>query len=120
NHQGTVVADAAFIEAGEWDNLEGLLQFQTLDFTANNVNNHTGQLVVNAENTGSAIQVAHEFDNTQGLIYSAGSELTLAADSLINKQGNLVVADGLLDILIDNELSNSGQIQADSILLQAR
>src|SRR5690554_205886 len=119
NHQGSIIANAATVSVNEWDNTEGLVQFQTLNIVADKLHNQAGQVTLYDEDVESFIDVQGAIDNRQGLIYSAGERLTVSAHSLDNNQGDLVLADGLLVLTIGDTLKNSGQIQAESIRLQA-
>jgi filamentous hemagglutinin len=85
---------------GALNNRLGIIESEsTLTITAASLDNQTGQLRALGDNGKTAFAIGGLFDNRNGTVESANTNLTLTAGSLLNVSGNVLhVGTGIFDI----------------------
>jgi filamentous hemagglutinin len=85
---------------GALNNRLGIIESEsTLAITAASVDNQTGQLRALGDNGKTAFTIGGVFDNRNGTVESANSDLSLGAGGLLNVGGNVLhVGTGIFDI----------------------
>lgn len=94
---------------GALNNRLGVIESEsTLSISAASLDNQTGQLRALGDNGKTAFAIGGLFDNRNGTVESANTNLTLTAGSLLNVSGNVLhVGTGLFDIAT-GQLGNAG------------
>ncbi|EJM15810.1 hemagluttinin repeat protein, partial [Pseudomonas sp. GM18] len=94
---------------GALNNRLGIIESEsTLSITAASLDNQTGQLRALGSNGKTAFAIGGVFDNRNGTVESANSDLSLGAGGLLNVGGNVLhVGTGIFDIAI-GQLGSAG------------
>ncbi|ROS05421.1 filamentous hemagglutinin family protein [Sinobacterium caligoides] len=115
NDGGTIVADAVAVSVVEAlsNNSGAILAAKTLDLSAAALANRAGNI---ASEKTLKLDIAR-LDNSQGRIQ--GAEADLSAETVVNREGVIVAADGLT-IETQASLSNGGDIVANNVTINTQ
>ena len=97
---------------GALNNRLGIIESDsTLAIKASSLDNQTGQLRALGTGGKTNFQIGGLFDNRNGTLETANSDLTLAANSFLNTSGQLLhLGDGTFDISLPNVTGAGGSI----------
>ncbi|WP_041475785.1 two-partner secretion domain-containing protein [Pseudomonas ogarae] len=113
NTAGQIAGNAIHLDLdGALTNRGGILESDsTLVVSAASVDNQTGQLRALGAAGKTDFQIGSLFDNRNGKLESANTNLTLAANSFLNSAGQLLhLGDGAFDISLANVTGAGGDI----------
>ncbi|WP_215398945.1 hemagglutinin repeat-containing protein [Rheinheimera oceanensis] len=142
NDHGTIYsAGNLAIQTETMANRSGELQAQAISLSSNQLDNRSGQILSLAQQGSSlSVAVTEQLDNRAGVVYSAGGEAVISADSLLNTAGNVVhagsgrllvtaqsIANGADGVIASNDalwleaqqLESAGQLSAQELHIQA-
>ncbi|KUM52366.1 hemagglutinin repeat-containing protein [Rheinheimera sp. EpRS3] len=142
NEHGTIYsAGNLAIQTETMANRSGELQAQAISLSSNQLDNRGGQVLSLAQQGSSlSVAVTEQLDNRGGVLYSAGGEAVIVADSLLNTAGNVVhagsgrllmtaqsIANGADGVIASNDalwletqqLESAGQLSAQELHIQA-
>ncbi|MDD0994746.1 DUF637 domain-containing protein [Pseudomonas sp. TNT2022 ID1044] len=113
NNAGEISGRSIDIDlADDLSNQDGLIESaSTLKLNASSVNNQGGKLRALGRNGKTDFQIGRLFDNRNGLLETANTQLTLATSSFLNSGGNVThVGIGNFDIDMGNVMGAGGTL----------
>ncbi|MEO3677398.1 hemagglutinin repeat-containing protein [Rheinheimera sp. FR7-31] len=142
NDHGTIYsAGNLAIQTEAMTNRSGELQAQAIRLSSNQLDNRSGQILSLAQQGSSlSVAVTEQLDNRAGVVYSAGGEAVISANSLLNTAGNVVhagsghllvtaqsIVNGADGVIASNDalwleaqqLESAGQLSAQELHIQA-
>jgi filamentous hemagglutinin len=120
NSGGQIFADHAIFNLDALDNSSGVIEFDSFDLIAKQLNNQSGRIILQDATANQSLRIETDVNNQSGVLFAEAQDFLLTANILDNQQGNFIVNNSALaKIDVSGAINNqSGFLQSNNLLLK--